>query len=227
MGSKPKKSEYKPSETEKTQAAIAAADQRYFQQTYDPLLVEMRDKAATEDVASTLRGRAGADTMQALSPGGGAQGYSMAQDVGSAANLAIGATGQMLSANTAAKDAKVTQQVGVLGTARGQAADAGDALAGASRLARSEGLTKAAGKQQVRMAKQEAAFDVAKALGGQALRNKADTGSFMSAKTGYYTDPQGIQHMTTGAGLLGGFKQGLRHFDPETNKYKPGIDFSN
>ena len=49
MGSKPKKSEYKASDTEKTQAAIAAADQRYFQQTYDPLLVEMRDKAATED----------------------------------------------------------------------------------------------------------------------------------------------------------------------------------
>ena len=91
MGSKPKKSEYKASDTEKTQAAIAAADQRYFQQTYDPLLVEMRDKAATEDVASTLRGRAQADTMQALtSPGGGAQGYGMAQDVDSAANLAIG-----------------------------------------------------------------------------------------------------------------------------------------
>ena len=41
MGSKPKQQDYQPSETEKTQAAIAAAHQRYFQKTYDPLLVEM------------------------------------------------------------------------------------------------------------------------------------------------------------------------------------------
>jgi len=184
MGSKPKKSEYKPSETENTQAAIAAADQRYFRQTYDPLLVEMRDKAATEDVASTLRGRAQADTMQALtSPGGGAQGYSMAQDVGSAANLAIGATGQMLAANRAAKDAKVTQQVGVLGTARGQAADAGDALAGASRLARSEDLAKASAKQQVRLAKRKAAFDIGSQLAMQGFKNKQKTGEWFTARS--------------------------------------------
>ena len=31
MGSKPKAEEYKPSETEKTQAAIAAEEQRYFE----------------------------------------------------------------------------------------------------------------------------------------------------------------------------------------------------
>lgn len=30
MGSKPKRQEYAPSETEKTQAAIAAEEQRYF-----------------------------------------------------------------------------------------------------------------------------------------------------------------------------------------------------
>ena len=69
MGSKtrgPKESDYAPTQTEQTAAAIAKADADYFERTYDPLLVEMRDKAATEDVASTIRGRAGADTMQAL-----------------------------------------------------------------------------------------------------------------------------------------------------------------
>lgn len=204
MGSKPKKSEYKASDTEKTQAAIAAADQRYFQQTYDPLLVEMRDKAATEDVASTLRGRAQADTMQALtSPGGGAQGYGMAQDVDSAANLAIGATGQMLAANRAAKDAKVTQQVGVLGTARGQAADAGDALAQASKLARSEGLAQASAKQQVRMAKQKAAFDVASAGAQKMMANVGDTGSPFRAGTGYRYDPVSKQYQKGSVGILG------------------------
>ena len=41
-GKSPKPAEYKPSETEKIQAAIAKADQDYFQQTYDPLLLQMR-----------------------------------------------------------------------------------------------------------------------------------------------------------------------------------------
>ena len=203
MGSKPKKQEYRASETEKTQAAIAAADQRYFEDTYDPLLVEMRDKAATEDVASTLRGRAGADFAQALSPEGGAEGYSMATDIGSAANLAIGATGQMLSANRAAKDAKVTQQVGVLGTARGQAADAGDALAQASKLARSEGLAQASAKQQVRMAKQKAAFDVASAGAQKMMANVGDTGSPFRASTGYRYDPVSKQYQKGSVGILG------------------------
>lgn len=183
MGSKPKKRDYQASPTENVQASVAAADQRYFRQTYDPLLVEMRDKAAREDIASTLRGRAGADTMQALSPGGGAQGYGMASDIEAAANLAIGATGQMLLANTAAKDSKVTQQMGVLSAARGQAADAGDALAGASRLARSEGLARAAGKQQVRLAKRKAAFDIGMAFADRGIKNKLETGKFSTTRS--------------------------------------------
>ena len=111
MGGKPKKQEYKPSETEKIQAAIAKADADYFAKTYDPLLVEMRDKAAKEDVASTLRGRAQADTYQALT--GDGSNIAIASDIGTAANLAVGATGQILDANRVAKDAKTTQQVGV------------------------------------------------------------------------------------------------------------------
>ena len=38
MGSKPKAPDYKPSETEKQQAAQAQADQQFFEQSYDPLL---------------------------------------------------------------------------------------------------------------------------------------------------------------------------------------------
>ena len=67
-------------------------------------------------------------------------------------------------------------QVGVLGTARGQAADAGDALAQASRLARSEGLSKAAAKQQVRLAQRQAAFDIGKAGFGKIMQNYGETG---------------------------------------------------
>ena len=65
-GGSPKQAEYQPGETEKTQAAIAQADQQYFEQTYDPLLVEMRDKSRSDDASRLLRGRAQADTMQTL-----------------------------------------------------------------------------------------------------------------------------------------------------------------
>jgi len=201
MGSKPKKSEYKPSETEKTQAAIAKADADYFSKTYDPLLVEMRDKAATEDIGATLRGRAQADTYQALT-GEGAN-LSVAQDVGTAANLAVGATGQMLDANTVAKEAKVTQQVGVLGTARGQAADAGDALAQASKLARSEGLTRAKAKQDVRLARSRAAFDIGMAGAKKMAQNLGDTGKPFRSKTGEYYDSDKKKYMIGTSGPFG------------------------
>lgn len=175
MGSKPKQQDYQPSETEKTQAAIAAADQRYFKKTYDPLLREMRDQAATEKVAPTLRGRAQADTMQALT---GQTNLGLVQGLGQTRNIASGAVGQILSANQAAKGVKTAQQVGVLGAARGQAADAGDALAQASRLARSEGLAKAKAKQDVRLSRNNMLFDLGRSGFRQAMSNISQTGDW-------------------------------------------------
>ena len=173
MGSKPKQQDYAPSQAETDQKTVAKADAAYFKHTYDPLLLEMRDKAASERVAPTLRGRAQADTMQALT---GRPSLALVQGIDQSANIASGAASQMLSANVAAKDVKTQMQVGVLGTARGQAADAGDALAQASRLARSEGLSKAAAKQQVRLAQRQAAFDVGKAGFGKIMQNYGETG---------------------------------------------------
>jgi len=209
MGSKPKKSEYKPTETERVQAAIAAADERYFRQTYDPLLVELRDKAAKEDVGSTLRGRAQADTYQALT--GEGSNYGVVKDIDTAATLAVGATGQLLDANTVAKNVKVTEQVGVLGTARGQAADAGDALAQASKLARSESLTRAKAKQDIRIARMKGAGDIGAALITKSAKNRATTGSFLTEDLGYAKDPvTGEIKRKVGHGLLGGYKTSLQ-----------------
>ena len=69
MGSRPKPQQYQPSEVEKTQARIAQEDQDYFEQTYDPLLLKMRDDSLKQDTRGTLRGRAQADTMQSLTGG--------------------------------------------------------------------------------------------------------------------------------------------------------------
>jgi len=173
MGSKtrsPNPEDYKPTETEQTAAAIAKADADYFERTYDPLLREMRDKAATEDVASTVRGRAGADTMQALTSN---LDLGVAKNMGAAADLATGAVGQMLAANVASKDAKITQQTGVLGTARGQRADTGDALSQAARMSASTDLNRVQNEQSVRRARRKALMDTATAAGSQMGSNVA------------------------------------------------------
>lgn len=175
MGSKtraPNPEDYKPTETEQIAAAIAKEDADYFERTYDPLLVEMRDKAATEDVASTVRGRAQADTMQALTSN---LDLGVAQNMGAAADLATGAVGQMLAANVASKDAKTTQQTGVLGTARGQRADTGDALAQAARMAATTDLNRIQNKQAVRRARRGALMDTASAAAAQMGSNLART----------------------------------------------------
>ncbi|MAS64885.1 MAG: hypothetical protein CL815_06650 [Coraliomargarita sp.] len=141
MGSKPRPAEYKPSETEKTQAALAKSDQQYFEQTYDPLLKQMRDESLKQDTRQTLRGRAQADTMQAMT--GGPLSLGTVSGVDTSASRALGAVGNILNANVVASDVKANQQLGVLATARGQQADAGSGLAQASKLARSEDLNRA------------------------------------------------------------------------------------
>ena len=67
MGSKPKQQDYKASDAEKASASVAMAEYKYFKERYDPLLQDMRDKSMQEDPSQTLRARANADTMQALS----------------------------------------------------------------------------------------------------------------------------------------------------------------
>lgn len=143
MGSKPKPAQYQPSETEKVQAAIAKADQEYFQQTYNPLIIKMRDQAKSKDTENILRGRAQADTMQTLTSD---LNIGNVRSIDNAANLAGGAISNILNANVQAGKVKTKESTNVLAIARGQQADAGSALAKASKLARSEGLTRAAAK---------------------------------------------------------------------------------
>ena len=66
MGSKPKQQDYQASDGEKASASVAMAEYTYFKQKYDPLLQKMRDDSLGTNDDKTLRGRANADTMQAL-----------------------------------------------------------------------------------------------------------------------------------------------------------------
>jgi hypothetical protein len=172
MGSSPKQQDYKPSEAEKTSASVSMAEYQYFKQKYDPLLQQMRDKSLTEDVQSGLRGRANADTMQALS----GPNYRQANSSTAAGDLAQAVTGQLGVANRTAKQVQNQMQTNVLGTARGQAADAQTGMAQASRLATSEALTRAKANQQVADAKYAAIGQTVGTFIGQGLDNMSTSG---------------------------------------------------
>jgi hypothetical protein len=173
MGSKPKQKDYQASAGEKASASVAMAEYKYFKEKYDPLLQQMRDKSLSEDTTSSLRARANADTMQALS-GASSQRAIKGADGG---DLAQALQGQLGIANQSGLDIKNKMQTNVLGTARGQAADAQTGMAQAANLATSEALTRAKNKQTVANAKMTAAGQVAGAALMQGMQNKATTGT--------------------------------------------------
>jgi hypothetical protein len=88
--------------------------------------------------------------------------------------------GQLGVANRNAKQIQNTMRTNVLGTARGQAADAQTGMAQASRLATSEALSRAKAKQTVAMAKQQAAGQLAGALLMQGAENMSTKGEKMA-----------------------------------------------
>ena len=194
MGSSPKQADYRPSAAEQASASVALAEYRSFKKKYDPLLQQMRDQSKTDDVSKTLRGRANADTMQALTKNTSYQ-NTQANDISS--DMAKAYQGQLGIANRSGKDIQNKMQTSVLGTARGQAADAQTGMAQASRLGTSQALARAKAKQEVRSAKTQALGQVASA----AMVYGAEKGAFGekgSAATSAY-DPNTNRVVTTPA----------------------------
>ena len=201
MSSKPKKSEYKASEAEKTQASVAQAEKNYFNENYAPLLREMRDQSMQEDLGGVARGVAGADTMQALT---GKPTLSGARSVDESADLASAAVGQMAAASAQGLAASRKQQTGVLGTARGQAGEAMSGLAQASRIQNTKDLQAAKAKQMVRQAKFNAAEQIGSALMAQGQDNLSSySGASDLNKPGFFSrlfKPNDGSINTTGTG---------------------------
>jgi hypothetical protein len=174
MGSKPKKQDYEASDSEKASASVAMAEYKYFKEKYDPLLQKMRDESMTDKVDKTLRGRANADTMQALTSGPSARQALTGQG---AENLATGYQGQLGAADKTAEDIRNQKQMNVLGIARNQAADAQSGMAQAANLATSEALERAKNNQTVANAKMTAAGQIAGAALMKGMQNKATSGT--------------------------------------------------
>jgi hypothetical protein len=210
MGSKPKAQDYKPSETEKTQAAIAAEEQRYFEQTYQPLFIKQMQRAAERKLAPTFRGRAQADTMQALT-GSGPQ-LGVVSGVSDAADRAMGAVSNIARSTTQAAKASQSDQMNSLSQSLGLGSAASSGLASASRQAASRGLAEARAKQQVRMAKNDALFSAAKAGLSMGLSNLASgSGSFFKGQTSVI-NPE--------TGKLGTAPTGFFGIKPDMTKFK-------
>ena len=210
MGSKPKAQDYKPSETEKTQAAIAAEEQRYFEQTYQPLFIKQMQRAAERKLAPTFRGRAQADTMQALT-GSGPQ-LGVVSGVSDAADRAMGAVSNIAASTTQAAKASQSDQMNSLSQSLGLGSAASSGLASASRQAASRGLAEARAKQQVRMAKNDAMFSAAKAGLSMGLSNLASgSGSFFKGQTSVI-NPE--------TGKLGTAPTGFFGIKPDMTKFK-------
>jgi hypothetical protein len=179
MSSKPKKQNYQASEQEKASAAVAQAEKKYFDEKYGPLLREMRDISEKEDLSAMARGRSQADTMQALS---GKPSLAAARSVDQAADMASAASAQQIQASAQGLGAQRQKQVGVLGTARGQAADAQSGLAQAARIQSTKQLQEARAKQQIRDARFGAQTQLATTFGLQGAQNIAGGGSFFTPK---------------------------------------------
>ena len=173
MSKKPKQQDYKPSEADKANAAVALAEYNRFKEKYDPLLVQMRDKSLSDDATTTLRARANADTMQALTND---IGFQQTQNVSAGSDMSKGLQGQLGVANTSGLGIQNQMQTNVLGTARGQAADAQKGMANASRLATSEALSRAKAKQDVANAKFNMAGQLAGSVIGSGLQNMQTRG---------------------------------------------------
>lgn len=211
MGSGPKKQDYEASDAERASASVAMAEYQYFKQRYDPLLQQMRDKSMTEDVSSGLRGRANADTMQALTS---QPTYRQTQSTTETGDTAQAIQGQLGIANTSAKDIQNTMRTGVLGTARGQQADASTGMAQASRLATSQALERAKAKQTVASAKFDAAGKMAGAFlmqGADNMKTKGKTadgkevsGGFLSPVDSSGQKVSGFKNRLGYSGFLGG-----------------------
>ena len=182
---RPKAADYKPSEADKASASVAMAEYIRFKQKYDPLLKQMSDQSLTEDTTSTLRARANADAMQALTS---QPNFQQTQNLSAGSDMAQALQGQMSQAEQTGKNIGNTMQSNVLGIARGQAADAQKGMSVASRLGTSEQLARAKANQDVANAKLKAAGQLGGAVLGSGIENKR-TASATGETRGTFFNP--------------------------------------
>ena len=144
--SKPKKSEFKASESEKVNAAVAKADKDYFRQNYLPKQKEFLERSFNQEsgLMSVGEGRAQADTMQALTMNPNRQAVAA---VDSQADLAAAAAAQQLQGTSQGLAGARQDQVAGIKSANQMASQTAAGLSTASKIATTDTLNRAKAKQ--------------------------------------------------------------------------------
>lgn len=203
MSGKPKSSDYEASAAEKMSASIAKADKDYFDENYGPILREMRDQSETEDLASVGRGRGNADLAQTLDK----PSLRATQSVDAAADRASAGSAQMAQAQFQGLQAQRQRQIGVLGTARGQQAEASMGLSKVAKIANSATLQSAKRKQMIRDNNVAAGLKLGQTFITQGMANKTsggDDATFFSPGTGTQRESARMKGWSTLGTMIGG-----------------------
>lgn len=164
--SKPKSSDYKESEVDKVNAAVAMADKKYFRENYLPKQKEFLERSFNQEsgLMSMGEGRAGADTMQALTMNPNRMAVAA---VDAQADLAAAAGAQQLQGTAQGLMGARSDQIAGIKSANQMAAQTASGLSTASKIATTDTLNLAKAKQ-IRNAGNISAF---KTLGVQAGKN--------------------------------------------------------
>lgn len=144
--SKPKKSEFKASEVEKVNAAVAKADKDYFRENYLPKQREFLERSFNEEsgLMSVGEGRAQADTMQALTSNPNRRAVAA---VDAQADLAAAAGAQQLQGTVQGLAGARQDQVAGIKSANQMASQTAAGLSTASKIATTDTLNRAKAKQ--------------------------------------------------------------------------------
>ena len=143
--SKPKKSDYKASEAEKVNAAVAKADKAFFRENYLPKQKEFVERSFVEQdtLIAQGEGRAQADTMQALTSNPNRRAVSA---VDTQADLASAASAQQLQGTTQGLLGARSDQVAGIKSANQMASMTASGLSQASKIATTDTLNRAKAK---------------------------------------------------------------------------------
>ena len=177
MGSKPKKSDYQPSEADRTNAAISLQRYNDFKTKYQPMLVEMRDKAQRTGLVKIAKGKTNADVMQTLERATPAARAATTVDE-TTGNTGRALASQLEKATAQGTNARNEMGTGVLAAANQQALTAQDGLAAVARINTGSTLAKAAREQSERDSKLSALTQLGTAFVGQGMQNMDGGGTF-------------------------------------------------
>lgn len=163
--SKPKSSDYKESEVDKVNAAVSVADKKYFRENYLPKQIEFIERSFNQEsgLMSMGEGRAGADTMQALTMNPNRRAVAA---VDSQADLAAAAGAQQLQGTAQGLMGARSDQIAGIKSANQMAGQTAAGLSQASKIATTDTLNLATAKQ-IRNSGNISAFRTLGVQGGQ------------------------------------------------------------